>query len=56
MPDVLPPELQSRPGEELNPAPRHGVGVRLLAILVVLALVVTTVGAFVFTFFWPLPM
>lgn len=53
---MLPPELRPRPGEELDPTPRHHPLVRLLAIIVVLALVLTTVGVLLFTFFQPLPM
>lgn len=51
-----PPELQPRPGEELDPTPGHSPALRLLAIIIVLAMLLTTVGALVFTVFRPLPL
>ncbi len=56
--DVLPPELEPRSGDEFDPesTPSHSPAVRALAIVVVLALILTTVGAVLFTVFRPLPM
>ena len=55
---MLPPELEPRSGDEFDPepTPSHSPAVRALAIVVVLALILTTVGAVLFTVFRPLPM
>ena len=55
---MLPPELEPRSGDEFDPesTPSHSPAVRALAIVVVLALIFTTVGAVLFSVFRPLPM
>lgn len=55
---MLPPELEPRLGDEFDPesTPSHSPAMRALAVIVVLALIFTTVGAVLFSVFRPLPM